>query len=345
MAENPKSERKINRIPTHYFRLAVFCALLAALTSAAAYELRPHNHLPATRSPSVQTLQPVSAAPLAYSPASQPVARPLLPYSIIPGGVQSIEELRTAIARDPLVAQHYAGFDLSKARIVRLDTAREAYVSYRLNGHVYWTNRKLTLAKGETVVTDGNNDARTRCGNRLAYSAQAPVSPLQPPARVFDGIAPELDPIAMAFPEYVPAKFAGPVSPTTGSLPPSIGILLPPLLPVGGPGGGAPSSFEGGNGPSGPATPGSPSIPGSPGSPGSPSSPSSPSSPGAPSGPGTPPSGPSGPGGPSGPPSGPSGPQPPSVVTPEPNTALLTATGFVGLFLMAGYVRRKRTRA
>jgi hypothetical protein len=300
MAENPKSERKINRIPTHYFRLAVFCALLAALTSAAAYELRPHNHLPATRSTSVQTLQPVWAAPLANSPASQLVARPLLPYSIIPGGVPSIEELRTAIARDPLVAQHYAGFDLSKARIVRLDTAREAYVSYRLNGHVYWTNRKLTLAKGETIITDGQNDARTRCGNRLAYRAQAPVSPQQPPIRVFDGIAPELDPIVMAFPEYMPAKFAAPASPAGESTPPPLGILLAPLLPIGGPG---PSSSVGGGA----------------------------------SGPGAPGAAPSRPGGPSGP--------PPAVVTPEPNTGLLLATGFVGLFLMGVYLRRKRAQA
>jgi hypothetical protein len=223
--------------------------------------------------------------------------------------------LRNAVARDSLVAAHYAGFNLASAHIVRLSGPREAYVSYRLNGRIYWTNRKLKLAAGEKIITDGTNEARTRCGNRLAFEAQAPISPAQPALRIFDDIAPSPDPITPGMPQYVPKNFA--VSAPGGStLPPAgSGTTLPFLIPVGG--SGSPSLF--------------------PSTPNSSSGPSYPSGPSGLNGP----SGPSGPGGPSGPP-GP--PTPPAVVTPEPNTGLLALTGF-GAVLFLGLLRRKQAKA
>jgi hypothetical protein len=101
----------------------------------------------------------------------------LYPYSVIPGGAEDVAELRSAVARDPVVAEHYAGFDLGHARLVRLDDDRQAYVSYRLGDHVFWTSRKLTLHKGETVFTDGNHTARTRCGNLVAEIQEALLNP------------------------------------------------------------------------------------------------------------------------------------------------------------------------
>jgi len=118
-------------------------------------------------------------------------ARPLFPYSVIPGGVESAQELKNAVERDPVVAGHYAGFDLAKLRIIRLGQDRMAYVSYRLGDRVYWTNRKLKLPKGETLITDGSHEARTRCGNRLSSAASEPVSPHEPAAEAMEA-APEL---------------------------------------------------------------------------------------------------------------------------------------------------------
>ena len=106
--------------------------------------------------------------------------RVIYPYSVIPGGVQTVQELKTAIAHDPVVSSHYAVFQLSRTRIVRLDHERLMHVSYRIGNQVYWTKRLMKLAKGETVITDGEHTARTRCGNQIAEVPPSPVSLVEP---------------------------------------------------------------------------------------------------------------------------------------------------------------------
>jgi hypothetical protein len=102
------------------------------------------------------------------------------PYSVIPGGIQSIEELKSAMERDPVVAAQYAAFRLAYARIIRLDQERTMHVTYRRGDQVYWTQRELLLAKGETLITDGSRTALTRCGNLIAETIEAPSSPNEP---------------------------------------------------------------------------------------------------------------------------------------------------------------------
>ncbi|GAC1702064.1 MAG: hypothetical protein NVS9B4_06580 [Candidatus Acidiferrum sp.] len=102
--------------------------------------------------------------------------RPVYAYSIIPGGVGNVEELRRAIARDPMVAKHYADFNLAKLRGERLTNNDLMYVSYRVGRQVFWTTKKMLLAKGEAVITDGEHVARTRCANRIAALAMRPIS-------------------------------------------------------------------------------------------------------------------------------------------------------------------------
>ncbi len=48
------------------------------------------------------------------------------------------------------------------------------YVSYRIGNKVFWTKHKLALRKGEAMLSDGTNMARTRCGNRISV---LPVRP------------------------------------------------------------------------------------------------------------------------------------------------------------------------
>lgn len=126
------------------------------------------------------------SAPHAFSSLS-PMRRDFLlpqrriyPYSVIPGGVESVRELRSALAHDAVAARHYQGFDVSKARLIRLTQDRETYVSYRMGNRVYWTSKKLKLRKGETILTDGRHDARTRCGNRLSNTPSKETSPKEP---------------------------------------------------------------------------------------------------------------------------------------------------------------------
>lgn len=155
-------------------------------------------------------------------------ARLLYPYSIIPGGARTSQELKIAIANDPVVAFNYQGFDVSQSRILRLDRDRMVYVTYRLNNHVYWTKKKLKLAKGEALISDGAHLARTRCGNRISEVPASPVSPAEPEAEAFETPA---DPALLAVAEP-PFELPLAPPPTTGIQPSGGKILTPPIFPI-----------------------------------------------------------------------------------------------------------------
>lgn len=112
--------------------------------------------------------------------------RAVYKYSVVPGGVRTVSELRWAAEHDPVVAAHYAGFDYDHARVVKLVLARTAYVSYRIGNKVYWTRHRVSLKKGETVITDGKMTARGRCANRVEEMPQQATSESEPPAEKFD---------------------------------------------------------------------------------------------------------------------------------------------------------------
>lgn len=102
-------------------------------------------------------------------------------HSIVPGGIHSVEELKRAIVADPLAAQHYAGFDVTKAYITRLPHDGLYVLSYRLNHAIYFTSVLRLIHGGEEVLTDGNTYILTRCGNRIASSLSGPVDIAQEP--------------------------------------------------------------------------------------------------------------------------------------------------------------------
>jgi hypothetical protein len=130
-------------------------------------------------------------APL-YLPALSDVSfarRPVYPYSVIPGGVLNRAELARAIDRDPVVARHYSHFGTTEARIVRAQDEKLVHVSYRMDNKVFWSVKKVRLARGETLLTDGHNLARTRCGNRVSVLPQEPTSPEEPPVEALESPA------------------------------------------------------------------------------------------------------------------------------------------------------------
>lgn len=108
-------------------------------------------------------------------------AAPAHLYSVIPQGIHSEKQLARFLTNHPLVARHYANFDLHKFRLVRLRRNRMAYVSFRLGNLIFWTSRKIRLFAGETLVTDGTHYARARCGNRISYVPKEPTTAWQPP--------------------------------------------------------------------------------------------------------------------------------------------------------------------
>ena len=150
--------------------------LIALLAFACALALRvvPHQ---------IRTSRPIDFKAIQQNGKVSPAARslrPNYPYSVIAGGAYSPAELRYANEKDRLVRDHYADFDLKAARLVTLADDRYQYVSFRLKNRVYWTRNKLRIPRGEVLLTDGRNYARTRCGNRLSSSRQSSTTAEQP---------------------------------------------------------------------------------------------------------------------------------------------------------------------
>jgi len=177
---------------------------------------------------------------LGLSAASRP-RRPIFPYSIVPGGVRDAGELQSAASHDPVVAKHYSDFRIAASHTVRLEKPLKMYVSYRRNNQVYWTSNRMLVPAGESLISDGENLARVRCGNRLSAIAAKPVSASEPTKEELN--APEFVPPLMA--ELLPGEgvdfFPGvpdgaipalPTGPNPGSKTPPPG-LFPPLLPPG----------------------------------------------------------------------------------------------------------------
>lgn len=127
-----------------------------------------------------------------HAPAS--ASRRIYPYSIVPGGVASREDIVRRVTSDKVVAEHYASFDIKKAHTVAVEKPRAVHVSYRKGDKVYWTAKKVMLAQGETLLSDGSHDIRGRCGNRISDTAQLPVAMNEPSAEELDAsmnVAPE----------------------------------------------------------------------------------------------------------------------------------------------------------
>ena len=166
----------------------------------------------------------------------------IYPYSVVPGGIHSSERLREAASRDHVVGLHYSHFNLATIRLARLKTAQSVYVSYRIGNRIYWTSRKLKLAKDEEVITDGVYYARARCGNRISSTPKAPTWVLEPPPERFESpietqIA-ELPRFSTEPPVLVPNEPVPPVfipggtpSSPSGFVPPPPIFILPPRGP------------------------------------------------------------------------------------------------------------------
>src|SRR4030042_2271209 len=142
--------------------------------------------------------------------------RQVYPCSVVDGGVHSVQELRSAIWRDPVVAKHYLNFKLDRARVTEAKADRDFHVSYRIGGGIFWTKKRLKIAKGERLITDGTNFTRTRCANVLSEVPQGKNSPDEPAPEV---LAPPTLPSSEPTPFMPPVVIGGgPLDPADGSM-------------------------------------------------------------------------------------------------------------------------------
>jgi hypothetical protein len=117
--------------------------------------------------------------------------RRVYPLSVIDGGVQNPGELRVAIERDSVVAGHFSGFNFRTARVIQSHAKKAVHVSYRVRDRVYWTRKKVILAKGEKLVTDGSYYVRSRCGNQISEIPRSPILSDEPPEAVLNSPLPD----------------------------------------------------------------------------------------------------------------------------------------------------------
>ncbi len=167
-----------------YARSRFLVLLLFAATAAVPGSLLASNQFRAcliqsskpspSRLPELQGDSSSAANRTGYSFPTRAV-RPTYLYSIIPGGVDSAEELRQVVERDPVAAKHFQGFDYQHAHLVEVSGKQSMYVAYRKGDKVYWTRKKIALHPGEKLISDGKIMARTRCGNRVPLPRSVPT--------------------------------------------------------------------------------------------------------------------------------------------------------------------------
>ena len=191
---------RFSHLPRIFARAAMLLILPALLFTVLIVKLLQHNSGKTALLP-VYSQDANTQDSLGLSAASQP-QRPIFKYSIISGGVRDARELQAAASRDPIVAQHYSDFRIATARTVRLEKPLEMYVSYRKNNQVYWTKNRMVIPSGESLISDGDNLARVRCGNRLSAIALKPVSVSEPSKEELN--EPEFVPPLMA--DFLPGE-------------------------------------------------------------------------------------------------------------------------------------------
>jgi hypothetical protein len=191
-------------------------------------------------------------------PSPQHPARPVYPYSIIRGGAYNAAELARALDLDAVAAGHYAVFQRTLAHTAESPFSAPVFLSYRVGDAIYWTSRPVRLPRGETVLTDGKNYARARCGNRISQTPLTPVSDTEPASSEMDQPKPSADflradnldtwsenrlvtelspPFALLVPAHLPATAAAVpdhgAAPQAGAAPSWWGISAPAgFLPI-----------------------------------------------------------------------------------------------------------------
>jgi hypothetical protein len=188
MGYRSKYNRRLRAAKRLQKRLAIAALLCVTVSAAAFMTLRETAPAPsayaeadaAPARPVVQTVAAISAL------SAHTGARRVYPFSIVPGGVSGREEVVHVLQTDQVVAQHYAGLQVARLGTVTVSKPRAVYVSYRKGDKVYWTAQKVVLAQGETLLSDGSNEVRGRCGNRISDTPRLPVEANGPTMAMLD---------------------------------------------------------------------------------------------------------------------------------------------------------------
>jgi hypothetical protein len=132
-------------------------------------------------------------------------ARQMFPFSVVPGGLMDERDMTDSMAKDDVVRKHYEGLSPERMWFTRLKQPMTAYVSYRKDNQVHWTQHAVVIPANELVLTDGKHMVRARCGNRIEVKKPEPL-----PAKV---ITPDVPPPDIALDAGLPALIPPTVTP------------------------------------------------------------------------------------------------------------------------------------
>jgi hypothetical protein len=135
-------------------------------------------------------------------PAREPRVpeRPVFRHSVISGGVYTADEVAAAMNSDRVVSAHYSDVNSRELRVETLPEDRAVYMSYRIGDEIFWTKQKVRLQQGETILTDGVNYIRARCGNCIAFAPMEPTADDEPGEMEFDALTDDPDVIQSRMP-------------------------------------------------------------------------------------------------------------------------------------------------
>ena len=162
--------------------LALAAIVLTALTLRELRRARPPEPTPTVSQEELDSFWQEQVEAGALEPGRPAPERPwyglCAKYSI-----RSPEDFRATVESDPLLRERFAAFDWENARLVSIPSETLVHVSYRKDGQIAWTRRKLKLRAGEKVITDGAVTVRTYCCNEIVDAPMRPTRVDEPSPR------------------------------------------------------------------------------------------------------------------------------------------------------------------
>jgi hypothetical protein len=180
-----------------------------------------------------ESSEPVDFARTEATDFSQPEV-PVYAYSLIPGGISSVEGFHLRVLADPVLASYMRECDWSTATEFSLAPApaRQRQMAYRMGATIKWTRKPVRLFRYEPAIAlhcgKYTRWFLDRCGNEV-FNPPAPRTPVGDlPPTVFE--YPQLPPTPPG-PSGPPGAPAPPVFPET----PPVTSWIPPGGPPPGP--------------------------------------------------------------------------------------------------------------
>jgi len=128
--------------------------------------------------------------------------------------IHSVEDFKKTVQGDPVLLNHFAGFNWATARLEKQDKEIFAYVTHREGTIIQLTTKLIRLPKDDGYITDGVHAARTYCCNDIEMkpTAGAPAAPIDMAPTAGAPAAP----IGMAPPAGAPASLFN-ITPLSGA--------------------------------------------------------------------------------------------------------------------------------